>query len=169
MLIILCGPSFSGKSTLANRLQAQHGFHVISLDAINERRGLWGGEGIPQEEWAKTHKIAQKELEDLLTKNKPAVLDDTNCFKFLRDNYRNIGQKHGMQVSLWLIKPTIETLCHRRAKNDKNEERRGIAEDVFTQHLESFEWPLSDEPHILIQDLSIVDIHELLNTSFKKG
>lgn len=61
MLVLMCGTSFSGKSTFARALAAEIQAMVISLDEINERRGLWGGDGMPLEEWQRTHEIATAE------------------------------------------------------------------------------------------------------------
>ncbi|MGZ6097454.1 MAG: isopentenyl transferase family protein, partial [Myxococcaceae bacterium] len=56
-LLLLCGPAFSGKSTLAGHLARHWSFEVVSLDAINARRGLRGGEGVPDEEWARAENV----------------------------------------------------------------------------------------------------------------
>lgn len=52
-LLLLCGRSFSGKTTLARVLADALPAVVVSLDAINDERGLHGGDGIPVEEWAR--------------------------------------------------------------------------------------------------------------------
>ncbi|RPH71198.1 MAG: hypothetical protein EHM78_08290 [Myxococcaceae bacterium] len=49
-LLLLCGPAFSGKSTVAAHLFRRWDFRVVSLDEINARRGLHGGQGIPDAE-----------------------------------------------------------------------------------------------------------------------
>ena len=41
----MCGVAFSGKSTLALRIAAELSICLISLDAINHKRGLRGGDG----------------------------------------------------------------------------------------------------------------------------
>jgi hypothetical protein len=41
----MCGVAFSGKSTLALRIAAELSICLISLDTINHKRGLRGGEG----------------------------------------------------------------------------------------------------------------------------
>nr|WP_282818681.1 AAA family ATPase [Curtobacterium flaccumfaciens] len=57
-LVLTCGLSFSGKSTLAAGLSNALAGELLSLDQINEERGLHGGQGIPLEEWAATNRIA---------------------------------------------------------------------------------------------------------------
>ena len=48
-LVLPCGRSYSGKSTLARALADALPGVVVGLDAINEERGLHGGQGIPVE------------------------------------------------------------------------------------------------------------------------
>ncbi len=43
MIVLLCGRSFSGKSTVAEVLLRQLPATAVSLDAINAERGLHGG------------------------------------------------------------------------------------------------------------------------------
>ncbi|WP_152364235.1 AAA family ATPase [Microlunatus speluncae] len=57
-LVLLCGRSFSGKSTVAGYLAAELGGELVSLDDLNAERGLWGGDGIPIEEWSRTMDLA---------------------------------------------------------------------------------------------------------------
>ena len=59
-LILLCGTSFSGKSTLARTLAPKLSATIVSLDDLNEHRGLWDGDGIPTEEWVRTHRLASE-------------------------------------------------------------------------------------------------------------
>ena len=62
-LYLLCGMPFSGKTTLGRSIAKYHGCPYISLDKINEARGLSGGDGIPVKEWEKTHFLAMQQLE----------------------------------------------------------------------------------------------------------
>jgi hypothetical protein len=56
-VVLLCGRSFSGKSTVARKLQAALDGTVVSFDEINSERGLHGGQGIPIAEWARTNEM----------------------------------------------------------------------------------------------------------------
>ncbi|GAB3386856.1 hypothetical protein GCM10027568_05800 [Humibacter soli] len=47
VLVAMCGLSFSGKSTFARALAKELDADIVSFDAINEERGLNGGDGIP--------------------------------------------------------------------------------------------------------------------------
>ena len=103
-LFLLCGPAFSGKSTLAAHLSRRWGFRVVSLDEINARRGLHGGRGIPDGEWARTAAEARDEVRALL--GHPAarvVVDDTFCFRFLREDFVRLAQEAGRECVLLVI------------------------------------------------------------------
>lgn len=65
-LYLLCGMPFSGKTTFGKSVAQYLNAFYISLDEINEARGLFGGEGIPVEEWGKTHYLAIEQLQDLM-------------------------------------------------------------------------------------------------------
>src|SRR5688572_1159593 len=137
-LLVLCGPSFSGKSTLAAALAAR-GLEVVSLDEINARRGLWGGDGLSGEEWAHTLALARAEVEARLCD--PAarlVVDDTSCWRWLRDGWRELAARHGREVRLVVLLADEAELSRRRAAGGA---RRGIADAVLAAHLSSFEWP----------------------------
>ena len=40
LLVLMCGLSFAGKTTIARALAAHHGWRYLSLDAINTERGV---------------------------------------------------------------------------------------------------------------------------------
>ena len=65
-LYLLSGIAFSGKTTLGRAISEHAGLQVVSTDEINDLRGLAGGDGIPPEEWEKTHAIAVSWLDELM-------------------------------------------------------------------------------------------------------
>jgi len=150
-LHVLCGTAFSGKTTLARALERCFGCAVVSADEINERRGLFGGQGVPDEEWARTHGFVLDELTALMRGGAPYVaVDDTACFRFLRDDYRRLAAEHGYVVRLLVLRPPSEEVERRRRANAGSGERRGIDDEVFAAHVASFEWPGEDEEPIAV-------------------
>jgi predicted kinase len=149
----MCGLSFSGKTTAARRLAEGRQAELISLDEINEKRGLgFGGDGlISREEWRRTHEIALARLENLLETQVDIVLDDTNCFRFLRDHYRDAAARHGYKTVVVLMAVPIEEIESRIRQNTEFPKRHGIQEHVFRMLLDHFEWPGEDEETIRIQ------------------
>ena len=77
-VFLMCGLTFSGKTTVAKRIASDFGCDYLSLDDINDERGLWGGHGIPAEEWERTHQIALERMSERLEQGSCVVVDDTN-------------------------------------------------------------------------------------------
>ncbi len=151
-LLIMCGLSFSGKSTMATELETRFGAEVISLDAINSGRGLEGGSGVSEEEWRKTHGVALEELDALMAMKTPIiVVDDTSCFRFLRDNYRFVADRYGYRVRVVVMDTPMEVIRERRRMNSGD--RADISDEIFDSHCRNFEWPDSDEKtHVFHHD-----------------
>ena len=146
-LYLLCGLSFSGKSTLARALLASRALGYISLDAINHERGVgFGGDGIPVEEWERTHDVARERLATLAASGQDVLLDDTCCFRWLRDRWRAQARELGYRTQLIYLDTPREELERRRARNEQSQERRGIQDAIFLEHVSSFEPPMADEP-----------------------
>lgn len=145
MLYLLCGKSFSGKSTLAASIADQTGALVVSLDAINAERGLFGGLGMPAEEWSRSHQLALRRAEEALSAGLSVVVDDTNCFRFLRDDYRSLAVGAGAQCLLLYLDASLDTLLARMHANAQVPSRAPVAEDVFLELHRKFQAPTPDE------------------------
>jgi predicted kinase len=101
--------------------------------------------GIPDEEWGRTHAEALSLVEAALGEGRSVVVDDTNCFRFLRDNYRQIADQHGVEsVVIHVVVPLGLALSRRRA-NDLDPSRSPVTESVMLDLVEKFEWPAADE------------------------
>ena len=146
LVVLLCGYSFSGKSTLAAALRDRCGAAVVSLDEINARRGLRGGDGLPGDEWGRTLDIAHAELEEHLERRAAlVVIDDTSCYRWLRDGWRAIARRHEADVALVVLQaPDIEVET-RMVEAAVALNRRGLDPRVWAAHREGFEWPGGDE------------------------
>jgi predicted kinase len=158
-LVVLCGTSFSGKSTVARSLAPRLSARIVSLDEINERRGLWGGDGIPAEEWIRTHELATDEVRGLLTSGTSVIVDDTNSLRFLRDGWRSLAASAGARFSLIYIDVDYATIRGRRADNQVDPRRRDVADAVLDQHLADFEPPQDDENAVRVE--SADDLQDL--------
>ncbi|RZT27133.1 putative kinase [Kribbella sp. VKM Ac-2569] len=144
-LVLLCGTSFSGKSTVARILAPSLSASIVSLDEINERRGLWGGDGIPVEEWMRTHELASGEVRGLLASGASVVVDDTSSPRFLRDGWRSLAAAAGTRFTLIYVDVDHATIRRRRAANRLDPRRRDVSDAVLDQHLADFEPPAPDE------------------------
>lgn len=149
----MCGLAFSGKSTAARRIADELGIELISLDAINRERGLNGGDGIPDEEWTRTHMMAIEKLEAILSAGRSAVVDDTFSHRFLRDRCRSVAERSGSRFVLLFMDTSIDVIRQRRAANDLHPTRDTIRDDVFAAHRDRFQYPQPDEAAVrLVSD-----------------
>lgn len=148
-LYLLCGLAFSGKSTLAAALRRRLGCALVGLDELNARRGLHGGQGIPGEEWARTHREALGEVEAALQAGRSVIVDDTNCFRFLRDGYRRIAERHGVPAVVLYLEAPLALVRARMRANEIEPSRAPVTEAVLLDLVEKFEPPAADETVIV--------------------
>ena len=145
----MCGLSFSGKTTLARAISAATGADYISLDEINEERGLRGGEGISGEEWNETSRIAVKRLGVALERGRDVVLDDTLSFRWLRDRYSEAARQRAAPFILIYVAVPLSEIHAARARNEVSRQRNPIREEVFDDHARKFEVPGADEAPLI--------------------
>jgi predicted kinase len=160
MLVLMCGTSFSGKSTFARVLAAEIQAMIISLDEINERRGLWGGDGIALEEWQRTHEIATAETRAELDAGRSVIIDDTSSPRFLRDGWRALATRLGAGFMVIYLDVDQATIRRRQAENRVNQGRRDVADVVLDEHLAGFEPPEPDEGAVRVT--SVDDLVQVL-------
>jgi predicted kinase len=150
-LFLMCGLAFAGKSTVARSLAARMGAEVVSLDAINAERGLHGGTGMPVEEWARTHQIALGRVRELLAGGASVIVDDTNCYRSLRDRYREAAAKRGVPTTVVVLRVGLEEALARARLNEQTRIRLRVTEAVLRDLAARFEWPHSDEEIVALE------------------
>jgi predicted kinase/GNAT superfamily N-acetyltransferase len=141
----MCGIAFSGKSTVAHRVAAALQLTRISLDDINQERGLHGGEGIPDARWEEASFIAMARLRKCLQQGRSAVVDDTFSHRFLRDRCKRVAEACGASFTILFIDTPLSEIQARRRSNDLVQKRDTIQGQVFEHHVGRFEFPADDE------------------------
>jgi len=156
-LVLLCGRSFSGKSVLARTLADVLPGTVVSLDSINDERGLRGGQGIPVDEWVRTHELARERVTATLTRDDTVIVDDTSSPRFLRDAWRSLAAVNDARFVLVFIDAAEETLRARWAANRASSRRPDVTDAVMSEHLSDFEPPGEDEEpvRVMAEDVSL--------------
>ena len=143
---LLCGLAFSGKTTLARAIAEQLSLAYVSLDEINSERGVRpGGEGLPVEEWERSRAVAESQLAFAFASGRGAVLDDTGCYRWLRDSYRELAARFGFDTTVVFVDAPLDFIRARIAANLREGTRTGITEPVFSRHVAEFEVPQPDE------------------------
>jgi len=149
-LYLLCGLAFSGKTTLASTLACRLPAAVVSLDAINAARGLDGGAGIPDAEWARTYQEAMVQVEKALQAGNSVIVDDTNCFRFLRDGYRSVADRCGADTTVIYMDAPLALIQKRIRENEKARSRTSITSSVLMDLVTKFEPPDADEGVLVV-------------------
>ncbi len=144
-LFLLCGLAFAGKSTLARAIADRTGALIVSLDDINLERGLHGGAGLSDRQWALTHRIALTRIERALGRGLSVVVDDTSCFRFLRDNYRSVAHRYGAGTLLIYLEVPFEVALGRLRANASSRRRPPVEEAILLELARTFEPPTADE------------------------
>lgn len=158
-LVVLCGRSYSGKSTVAAHLARALPADLLSLDLINEERGLETGSDIPVEEWAVTFRTALDRAGALLDAGRDVVVDDTSSPRFLRDEWRNSAAARNAGCTLVYVDASEFTVRARAESNRADRRRHDVAPEVLDRHLAGFEPPAADEPHLLVpSDAGIAEL-----------
>lgn len=148
-MVLTCGLSFSGKSTLAAGLSNALAAELLSLDQINEERGLRGGQGIPLEEWAATNRIAHERARALLADGRHVVVDDTGSPRFIRDEWRATAAAAGTPFVLVWVQVNPELQSQRVLANRADPGRSDVTDAVLAEHGASFEDPVDEDPLIV--------------------
>jgi predicted kinase len=156
--ILLCGPSLAGKSTACARIASSSGAAIISADAINAVRGLpFGGEGLPESVWADTLRLQLEQMHEHAAAGRSVVVDDTLCYRWLRDRFRDGAASAGLQPVLLVLAPARETLLARRARLASNGDRPVLSAQRLLEHLNAFEWPTAKEAPVDISTSEQLD------------
>ena len=148
-LALMCGLSFAGKSTLAARLVEALPATLISLDLINEERGLHGGQGIPLEEWALTNRIAHVRGKELLESGHHVVVDDTGSPRFIRDGWREVADQSGDPFVIVWVQISTELQHARVHANRQRLSRADVTDAVLHDHRAGFEPPIDEDALVI--------------------
>lgn len=148
-LVLLCGRSFSGKSTIAQKLAVAIDAEIVSLDSINEERGLFGGRGIPVDEWIRTNEEAARRVSTAMVGDRRVVVDDTSSPRFLRDGWRALAMNASAAFVLVYVDTPGQQIRERLLRNRAQSTRTDVIDEVMAEHLENFEPPESNEVHIV--------------------
>ena len=148
-LLLICGYSFSGKSTLANKIAKELSeTEIISLDKINQERGFDISKDISIENWEQTHQIAIERIKSSIDKN--LLIDDTNMFKKHRVRFAEAGISVGY-VPITIFIDTPKEVVLKRYMDYKETDRHVPPKEAFEFVLENFEAPVPEENVINFQ------------------
>jgi predicted kinase len=145
LLFLICGIAFSGKTVFSGKLAQVSSRVRISLDDINEKRGLDPCRWLPPEEWTKTYDEALARLEAEMEKKSVIIVDDSFCLRLLRDRFKSVAGRYGYTTIIIFIDVSEREARRRITENRIKKTRNDISDSFFNDHLKEFEKPHSDE------------------------
>lgn len=162
-LFILCGLTFSGKTSLAQRIAEYLPVTIISFDEIYEElRQETGGNLSPQPEvWDQVKRIALLSLSENLQEGRNVIWDSTNPLKKHREELIEIGDRFGAQSIVVHVNTPLDEIRRRKERNKFTNERSDRGLEEFEQRLRIWENPLEGEH--AIQITSEADILTFIN------
>lgn len=145
-LYILCGPGFSGKSTLAKKIAEYKNATLVSQDAIYfEKEKELDPSLSDGEEWELIRSIAFERIANNLKKDVSVVYDSTNTRREHRDAAREIAVENGAHAVVVFVDTPDTILVERQMKNKETKERHDVEQKYLDQARAELEIPQSDE------------------------
>ena len=146
-LLIMCGLSFSGKTTLARRIGEATGSAVVSYDelyATVERDPSVTG----LDEWYLVVGLVHEHARAHLAAGRSVVVDSLNEEVVDRDRLRAVAAAEGAEALVVHVEASLETIAERRRRNDATRERGTTSDENFRFVLSRFEAPGPWERHV---------------------
>jgi predicted kinase len=152
-LIIICGISFAGKSTLGETIAQQFGYAQVDVDDVKFL--LYGpdikDEDLSHADWVRIYAEADRLIERYLKTGKTVVDASRNFRKRERQLARQIAAKLGVET-VTIFVDTPEAIARQRLlENRKKQSRRDVTDKDFEEILQVIEPPTADENPIVFR------------------
>ncbi len=146
---ILCGLPFAGKTTLAKLLIQRLDLVRVSIDEINDVRGLGANNSeISLEDWDITYAESYRQLAVYLRTGRSVIYDAANFTRAERDNARVVANQCGSDARVIYVTTPEASVRQRWLENRVTHIRNDIRDDYFEIGISQFEPPAEDE-HVL--------------------
>lgn len=158
-LILMCGLPFAGKSTLARILARRTGARLISLDGVNDDRGLGrDGAAITPEQWDATYAETYRRVTEALAAGESVVYDETNRERVRRDFVRAMATRAGFPARLIWVTTSEVAARARWLANRQTAERNDVRDEDFADVVTHFEAPAPEEDPLCFDGVSPPEI-----------
>ncbi len=163
---LLVGFPYSGKTTMAKKLESRLGFARINIDNLKFSKGYTnvGDDDVPDEIWDEIFTEADQLIVKYLSEGKNLANEYAWITRDWRDRARTVAQNAGFQTKVIYIKLPQETIKRRWLKNSKTKERFHWPKEEFKRYLKEFEVPTKDED-IIFYDQSF-DLDKWIKNNF---
>jgi predicted kinase len=157
--IIICGLSFSGKSTLGKAIIERFGYEEVDVDDTKFK--LFGqsikDEDLHPEDWVRIYAETDRLIEDILKSGKPVVDASRNFSKAERNIARSIAGRMGVSLITIYVDTPEEIARQRHLENRRDPSRRDVTDQDFESALRAMQPPTADEHPLIFHHFSAVD------------
>jgi hypothetical protein len=147
-LVVICGLSFAGKSTLARAITERLGFVEVDVDEVGA--GLYGlAVGDPAAldglDFDRIYDAADREIARLLTSGVSVVDASRNFTRAERARARQLAEGANARVVTVFVDTPVGVARQRREDNRTSGSRRDITDDQFEEIVRVFQPPTEEE------------------------
>jgi predicted kinase len=158
-LVIVCGLSFGGKSTLARAIRERLGHREVDVDVTKVRLH---GEGLQdddldQNQWDGIYAATDAETAELLAAGVSVVDGSRNFRRFERDRAREIAGRAGVPCATVYVDTPAEVARGRHARNAVAPTRVHMTGAELEEIIGLFEPPSADEAPLAFHFAEDVD------------
>ncbi len=146
-LIVICGLSYAGKSTLARAITNRFGYEEIDVDDVGATLYGLNVQGRPIEEldFDRIYDEADRLIEARLSSGTTVVDASRNFRRVERDHAREIAERSGARVVTIFVDTPEEIARQRRLGNRTSKARRDITDEEFEEIVRVMQPPAEDE------------------------
>jgi len=158
-LVIICGISFAGKSTLGEAIAKRFDYAQVDVDDMKVH--LYGPESKDEElsraDWAKMYYETDKLMESYLQSGKAVIDASRNFTKDERQLARQIATQLKAEV-VTIFVDTPEGIARKRLlENRRKNYRRDVTDKDFEEILQVWEPPTADENPLVFHNGDDID------------
>jgi predicted kinase len=150
-LILVCGASFAGKSTLARHIAARFGYAEVDVDVT--KVDLFGADVVDdtleRADWDRMYAETDRRLAEHLDAGRTVIDASRNFSRAERDHAREICVAHGAELVTVFVDTPEEMTRQRLLANRQSRERRNVTDEDFADILAAWEPPAEDEHPIV--------------------
>jgi predicted kinase len=158
-LLIVCGLSFSGKSTLGKAISERFGYEEVDVDET--KINLYGqrtqDEDLVPEDWARIYTETDQLIENLLKSGKSVLDASRNFSKTERNIVKSIADKAGVPLITVYVDTPEQMARQRLLENRRKPTRREVTDKDFEDVIRAMEPPTADEHPLIFHHFNEID------------
>jgi predicted kinase len=163
ILYIMCGVAFSGKSTLAKKIEEYTGATLISQDALFfEKEKELNLDQDSDKQWRMLLDMCLERIKENLSAGESVVFDNTNTKFEHREELRVVTESVGAKTKVIFLDTPMEIQKERQEKNLETGERHDVKQEYLDQAVKELEIPGENENTIVFKPDS--DLESFLKT-----